>query len=154
MTAIARRLDPCLNWFRVLSKTQGRILWIFPAALLAGYLLAVTREGNPADGFLYRFSQNRVNAPLLREARGLNLSYARAAADPAAAAGKPVVWCVNGETADAGFVDSRQTQLASWTPPSDELKMGRGSNGYCWNVLAVVQGVERGVVKLRIVERL
>jgi hypothetical protein len=41
MTALARRLDPCVNWFNLLYRTKGRILWIFPALLFVGYMLAM-----------------------------------------------------------------------------------------------------------------
>ena len=72
MGDLASRLDPCVNWFKLLVRTKGRILWLFPALLLAGCVLAVA-YGSPLSGFVDRFNQRRLNAPLLAEARGLNL---------------------------------------------------------------------------------
>ncbi|MFI5360779.1 MAG: hypothetical protein ACHQ49_02315 [Elusimicrobiota bacterium] len=153
MTGIAARLDPCLNWFRVLARTRGRILWIFPALLLVGYVVAL-RHGDPIGGFFYRFSEKNTNTPLLRQARELNLGYEQVVAKPQDYVGKPVVWCVASGDGRSGFVATRQTWPIAWTDPSDKLKTDIGSHGWCWNMLAVIEGVEQGIVKLRPVERI
>ncbi len=155
MTALAARLDPCANWFKLLARTKGRILWLFPIALLCAYLAALSRtEGHPFSGFIERRSESRANAPLLAQARGLNLDYEQVLAKPEAFAGKPVVWCVASGDGRSGFVSTRQIWPIIWTVPSDDLKSEIGSHGWCWNVLAVIEGTERGVVQLRPVERL
>ncbi|MFI5348954.1 MAG: hypothetical protein ACHQ2Z_05380 [Elusimicrobiota bacterium] len=76
MTAWAARLDPCVNWFKLLARSKGRILWLFPALLLAGYLASLLGS-NPIDNFRAHSSMRRANAPLLAEARGLNLIMSR-----------------------------------------------------------------------------
>lgn len=153
MTAIARRLDPCVNWFRLLARTNGRVLWAFPAALLVLYLLS-TNWGTAGLGFQEVFAGRHMNAAMLSEARRLDLSYDRVVADPAAAAGKPVAWCVDSFDGKAGFVEGRQTEPVVWAYPSQDLKSSPGAYGYCLKTLSVVVGVERGVPQLRLVEKL
>ena len=153
MTAIVRRLDPCVNWFRLLARTNGRILWLFPALLLAGYLVSV-RWPEAFGGLAWRLSDRSMNSALLSEARRLGLDYDRVAADPAAAAGKPVAWCVSSNDGEHGMVDEKAVMPVVWTRPSELLKTNNGSHGYCWKELAVVVGVDRGAVLLRPVERL
>lgn len=153
MTALARRLDPCVNWFKLLARTQGRVLWLFPALLLAGYVASV-RWPEALGGLGWRLSSRVANGPLLDEARRLGLDYDHVAADPAAAVGKPVVWCVSSNDGEHGAVDGKPAMSVVWTYPSELLKTNGGSHGYCWKELAVVTGVDRGAVLLRPVERL
>lgn len=154
MTALARRLDPCVNWFKLLARTQGRILWLFPALLLTAYL-ATLDWGGVGMNLRDRLGTVSVNSSLRAEARRLDLDFDRVVADPAAAVGKPVVWCVDSFDGRTGFVNGRQSELVVWTVPSpDELKSSPGVKGYCLKTLAVVTGVERGVPQLRLVEKL
>ncbi|MBI3563818.1 MAG: hypothetical protein HY079_01320 [Elusimicrobia bacterium] len=153
MTAIARRLDPCVNWFKLLARTNGRILWLFPALLLAGYVASV-RWPEALGGLGWSLSARSSNAPLLSEARRLGLGYGAVLDAPAAAIGKPVAWCVDSFDGRMGFVDGRQTAPVEWTVPSADLKSSPGAYGYCLKTLSVVTGVERGVPQLRFVEKL
>jgi hypothetical protein len=153
MTALAARLDPCVNWFKLVARTRGRILWAFPAALFVGYLVSVNWPGAFAALASSRDDRS-ANVSDLTEARRLDLGYGAVLANPAAAVGKPVTWCVDSFDGAHGFVQSRQTDLVLWTNPSPELKSDPGAYGYCVKTLAVVEGVEAGVVRLRLLEKL
>lgn len=153
MTAIARRLDPCVNWFKLLARTQGRVLWLFPALLAFGWLASVY-WADALDGLSWRLSDRSANAALRAEARRLGLDFDRVVADPAAATGKPVAWCVSSNDGEHGSVDEKAAMPVVWSQPSELLKTNNGSHGYCWKELAVVVGVDRGAVVLRPVERL
>jgi len=50
LSGFAARLDPCVNWFKLLAATRGRILWIFPIVLLGAYLGALSQY-NPIGDF-------------------------------------------------------------------------------------------------------
>ncbi len=153
MTALAARLDPCVNWFKLLARTKGRVLWLFPALLLAGYLASL-RAGDVAGGFLDRFHERSVNAPLLARARALNLDYETVAAAPRSYVGKPVVWCVDTPAANASYVSSRPSWPVALNGSFDEYRTNSGTGSYCFNVLAVITGFEHGLIQLRPVEKL
>jgi hypothetical protein len=154
MTELAARLDPCVNWFKLLARTKGRILWLFPALLLAGYLASL-RFGDAASGFLDRFHERSSNAPLLAEARGLNLGYERVLAEPKSYVGKPVVWCVDTPAVNVSYVAGRPGWPVALNGSYDEYRTnGGGSASYCFKVLAVITGFERGLIQLRPVEKL
>jgi hypothetical protein len=150
MTGLAARLDPCVNWFKLLSRTKGRILWLFPALLLAGYLVSL-RYGDAAVGFWERFRERDSNAPLLTEARALDLDYERVLAKPEAYVGKPVVWCVDTPSANASYVAGRPAWPVALHGEYEEY---RTNPGHCLSVLAVITGFESGQIQLRAVERL
>ncbi len=153
MTVLAARLDPCVNWFKWIARMRRHIFLILSAALLAGYIASLSRT-NWVGGLRTQAVLREANAPLLAEARRLNLDFDRVVADPDFAVGKPVVWCVDSHDGRTGFVASRQNWPVVWRDPSDTLQTNNGSYAYCWSFLAVVEGVDRGVVKLRPVERL
>jgi hypothetical protein len=153
MIALAARLDPCVNWFRLLARTKGRILWIFPAALMVGYLLALSTSA-PLNHFLDRLGARRINAPLLAQARSLRLDYEKAAADPKAAVGKPVVWCVDMPASDTAYVSGRPSWPVAFNASFDDYRTNSSSGGYCRTVLAVITGFEKGLLQLRPVEQL
>ena len=153
MTALAARLDPCVNWFKLVARTKGRILWLFPLALFVGYLCALSL-GNPISGFLERRQELHTNASLLAEARGLNLGYEKVLAQPEAFAGKPVVWCVTTPVANASYVSGRPAWPVALNGSFEEYKTnGVASGGGCIDVLAVITGFEHGLIQLRPVEK-
>jgi hypothetical protein len=153
MTALAARLDPCVNWFKLLVRTRGRVLWLFPAALAAVYLWSLA-GGNPIGGFFERRAELRANAPLLAEARALNLDYEQVLAKPASYAGKPVLWCVTTYAPDTSYVLGRPGWRVALNGSFDEYKTSGNSGGHCLDVLAVITGFERGLIQLRPVEKL
>jgi hypothetical protein len=153
MNRLAARLDPCVNWFKLLARTKGRILWVFPALLLVGYLVSL-RVGDVGAGFLDRFHERSSNAPLLADARRLNLDYEQVAAKPRDFVGKPVVWCVNTPSAGHSYVAGRPAWPVALNGSFEEYRTNSGTASYCWNVLAVVTGYEGGLIQLRPVERL
>lgn len=154
MNALLRRLDPCAAWFRTLRVSKERVLWAFPAGLLGAYLVTVAFDRPVASFFALR-DRRAAAAPLLGEARRLGLDHARVVADPAAAVGKPVAWCVDSPDGEFGFTEGRQTAPVRWTAKSDALRSFQGIHGYCLKVLAVVEGVDAGdVVRLRLVQKL
>ena len=154
MTTLIQRLDPCAAWFRALARTRGAILWIFPVLLLGAYLGSL-QPGSVLLGFKSRLSQRWENRPLLAEARRLNLDYEQVLAKPVAYVGKPVVWCVDTPAKDHSFVAGRPGWVVALTGRSEDYTtMAAASGGYCLNLLAVIDGFERGVVRLRPVERL
>lgn len=80
-------------------KPGGRLkdaLYLAGAGLLAFMLLALfgalARQLTPA--FRARLEKKAASAPLRREARKLGLTYEAVLAAPAAALGKPVLWCM------------------------------------------------------------
>ncbi|MFI5346248.1 MAG: hypothetical protein ACHQ51_07730 [Elusimicrobiota bacterium] len=150
MNAIARRLDPCANWFRLVSRTHGRILWLFPALLFVGWLAAV-RENLLTPDWMKEHYIYDVNAPLSRQARELNLDYEAVLVKPGDFIGKPVVWCVDTPAAKSSYVSGRP----SWPVAlNGEYDVYRTNPGHCLNVLAVITGFENGLIQLRPVERL
>lgn len=151
MTGFAR-FDPCVNWFRVVARTKGRILWIFPTVLLAAYIGALWR-GTPLRDLQAYFHQRRANAPLLTEARALKIDYEQVLAKPAAYVGKPVVWCIDTPVTGNSYVSGRASWAVALNGASGDYLTNSGSAGYCWNVLAVVTGFENGRVQLRPVEK-
>ncbi len=150
MIRIFRRLDPCANWFKLLAKTRGRILWLFPAGLLALYLISMI----PYLDVLSSFRLRSPNASMLAQARRLGLDFDRVVSEPAAAVGKPVVWCVSSNNGEHGFVNGNPSLPVVWAHPSAQLQTNDGSHGHCLKELAVVEGFDRGAVLLRPVERL
>jgi hypothetical protein len=152
MTALAARLDPCVNWFKLVARTRGRILWLFPAAMIAGYLGALAL-GTPIGGFLERRQELRANASLLSEARVLNLDYERVQAQPQAFAGKPVVWCVTTPATNLSYVSGRPAWPVALNGPVSEYGTTGGSGGHCVDVLAVIAGFEHGLIQLRPIEK-
>lgn len=153
MTALAARLDPCVNWFKLLARTKGRVLWLFPIALLGAYLCSLAGV-NPVGGFFERRSELQANAPLLAEARALNLDYEQVLAKPEAYAGKPVVWCVNLPAANVSYVSGRPSWPVALSGSEEYRLNGEGSGHHCMNVLAVIAGSERGLILLRPIEKL
>lgn len=158
MTALtlARRLDPCVAWFRVHARTRGAIMWAFPGLLLGGWLGAVFGpEGMPLHGPFELRASRLANAPLLSEARRLGLTHDTVTADPAAALGKPVAWCVGSVDGERGRVGNRAIWPVLWSARSPELRTNiGGSAGYCFETLAIVEAVQSGVVRLRLVQKL
>ena len=153
MTAIAARLDPCVNWFKLLARTKGRILWFFPALLLAGYLASL-RYGDVGAGFLERSRERDANAPLLAEARALDLNYEKVLAEPRAYTGKPIVWCVTTFAPNVSYVAGRPAWPVALNGSFDEYRTMGDSGGHCLDVLAVITGFERGLIQLKPVEKL
>jgi len=152
MKNLAQRLDPCVNWFRLLARTKGRILWVFPAVLFVGFVIAV-RGNHPLLSFLERRDIRKANSPLWAEAKRLDLGYEQVRADPAAMVGKPVVWCIN-TPAEVSYVAFRPEWSVVWTNRTQGERTNSGTASYCLKTLAVVEGVDRGAVRLRFVERL
>jgi hypothetical protein len=146
MTAIAVRLDPCVNWFKLLARTKGRILWAFPLLLLAGYLIALS-AGNPIGGFFERRAESREHAALLSEARALNLDYETVLARPQVYLGKPVLWCIDRPSSDLSYVSGRPAWPVALSGPYEYV------GGRCRDTLAVITGSESGLIRLRPVER-
>lgn len=153
MNDLARRLDPCANWFRLLARTKGRILWVFPVGLLAAYLGVLSR-GRLLSDLMDRFHQRGANAPLLAEARSLDLDYEAVAARPAAFVGKPVVWCVDTPSAGRSYVSGRPSWPVALNAPFEDYRTNPTTGGYCYKVLAVVTGFQDGLIQLRAVEKL
>ena len=154
MNDLARRLDPCIAGLKLTARTRGRLLWLFAGILPAGYMLALWHD-SPDIGFALRRAKAHPHAELIAQARELGLDYKKVVADPTAAKGKPVAWCVDSSDGLAGYVGSRQTSQVRWVNGSAELKSSVGVHGWCLKALAVIEGVEpSGVVRLRFVDKL
>ena len=136
MTALVARLDPCVNWMKLVSSTHGRILWIFPAVLVGGYLWSVN-WGDALSGLSEQRFHRAANSSLLGEARRLGLGFEAVISNPAQAIGKPVMWCVSSKDGEHGFVDEKATMPVVWMLPSENLRTSLGSYGYCWKELAI-----------------
>ena len=151
---LVARLDPCVNWFKLLARTKGRILWIFPALLFVGYLVAL-HGGSPAVDFLDLLRQRNSNSSLLTEARSLNLDYEQVLANPRAYVGKPVAWCVSTRQ-DGSYVSDRPAWPVALKGPFDfeEYRSDHDETNHCLDVLAVIAGFERGLIQLHPLERL
>lgn len=134
MRDLARRLDPCVNWFRLLARTKGRILWVFPAALALAFLWVT-----PWGDVVWNFNSNalpKADAALVAEARRLNLSYETVAANPRAHAGRPVIWCLSQDEGRT-YVDGRTGWLVEIAGPVPKAASWRGSR--CLSIVAVIE---------------
>lgn len=72
------------------------LFYLFGAALLAGCLLVFVLSGTTRleGGLRSRVSARAASLALIRQARALDITYEKALAAPAAAVGKPAVWCL------------------------------------------------------------
>ena len=84
------------------------------------------------------------------------MTYEQVLAQPSAYVGKPVVWCLNTPPEGNSFVSSRQGWPVALSGSREEYMTTNngGSAGYCFDVLAVIAGFERGVIQLRPVEKI
>ncbi len=153
MSAITARLDPCVNWMKLLSRTHGRILWAFPVLLIAGYMWSVN-WGDAFSGISRQKSVRDAHSPLLSEARRLGLTFNDVLAHPQIAIGRPVTWCVSSKDGQTGFVDEKATMPVVWAYPSEDLRTFLGTHGYCQKELSIIEGLDRGAVLLRPIEKL
>lgn len=143
-----------MEWLQRLAEKQVRILWFIPFGLFCVFLGSQPFPDNPLRGFVLRSQEHSVNAPLLAQARQLNLEYGQVLSDLKQFTGKPVVWCVDSFDGQTGFVGGRQSQAIVWTEPSPALKSEPASHGYCLKMLSVVVGGNQVSVSLRPVEQL
>lgn len=125
---------------------RGRLLCALLTVAASGYFFVVQWREVPHN-LLERTAP--VDASLLGEARRLGLGYEDVLRDPAAAVDKPVLWCFyrNGETA---FVEGRQSRALAVENLAVLPLTNTGIAGYCQKALAVVTGVGRGVVRVRV----
>lgn len=87
------------------------------AALLSGVLLiavvvlgAVVWMKTLAPGFKTVLAEKARNAPLLKQAGELGLTYETVLADPAKAVGKPAVWCLRRSGAEGALYQGKEDQ--------------------------------------------
>jgi hypothetical protein len=90
-----------------------------------------------------------VDAALLAEARRLGLGYPEVSADPAAHAGKPVVWCLVRSANPAGLVVDGNMSRPVEMGGGDFMDMATARMGTCRPTLAVVEPGSGPVVRLR-----
>lgn len=116
------------------------------AALLAVLLFSLFAglAGTLTPSFMARMQKKASSAPLLRTARKLGLTYEAALAEPMAALGKPVLWCVHISSAQAycGPGRDRPVDISNLEEMPAEL-YGRHSGDFeCRNALLEITGVK------------
>jgi len=126
--------------------------WGFAAASLLFFCFyAANMEWRQVDwASLFASSPN---GDALAEAKRLGLSYEAALADPSAAIGKPVVWCVDHPARGYAYAGGKPSQPLILQDPSAFPTNSPTTGGRCDRVLAVVTAVEKGGVSIRFLER-
>ena len=95
------------------SRSNKVALAVIAAALLALVFLQ-TRGVQLASDFGQHRSQIHMLRPLVARARREPVVYEQALKDPAAFAGRPVVWCVDHLSKDVSYVDGQPAHPVAW----------------------------------------
>lgn len=118
------------------------------AALLSGVLLiaivvlgAVIWGRTLAPGFKARLAEKRLNAPLIKQAGELGLTYETVLADPAKALGKPAVWCLRKAGADVALYQAKEDKPVYFANPRSLPKYYGTMRQACYNTLVTVKTV-------------
>ena len=133
------------------SRSNKVALAVIAAALLALVFLQ-TRGVQLASDFGQHRSQIHMLRPLVARARREPVVYEQALKDPAAFAGRPVVWCVDHLSKDVSYVDGQPAHPVAWVNEAEVPDtQGPTTGGRCATVAAVVEGAQPGKVSLRYV---
>ena len=118
------------------------------AAALAVYVLTVLWTGGETGLFEHLEKREQI-ARTVAEARRLGLTWEKAIADPAAAIGKPVLWCVDHPTSGPdGYVASPSQPITLENSSAFPVAGGQ-SGGRCADVLAVIVKADDQGLSLR-----
>ena len=92
-------------------------LTLLTASLLAAALLGtlVIWTMNLAPRFKTRMGRKAAIAPMIKEAKELNITYESALAAPTKAVGKPALWCLRKGTGDLSYYNGNEQQTVHIT---------------------------------------
>ncbi len=120
------------RWLRGLKWLVGLTI-----AALCGY--AAWRV---APHFVVLHKYNQRIAPLVKEARLLEISYDHVLEFPYQTVGKPAIWCIWHNVGERGLFEGREDKRLQMLPyPSSEPVEIPKTYGNCENMLVLIQGL-------------
>ncbi|MCX5792992.1 MAG: hypothetical protein NTY45_12375 [Elusimicrobia bacterium] len=138
---------PAVNW-----KAAKKFV-IYPCLTVLGGLLLYLWFASAWPAFTKSRARMAELKPLRTEAAALALTYEKARENPAAAAGKPVVWCVQNRGEDAVTVDGAgDKRLKALNYPMMPLVLG-SKHASCDDMLLVINEVPKPGTQLPITVR-
>jgi|GEM_PF-6737931 len=95
-----------------------------------------------APHFVVLHKYNRRIAPLVKEARLLEIGYDHVLEFPYQTVGKPAIWCIKNNAGEGAFFEGREDKKLKMLPyPSPEAVEMPKTYGACENMLVLIQGL-------------